>query len=137
MLHLEALVHCRDRVVVWRSWKSSAASGQTYFLCNRGDPEAHRPSCLVGNERHFFHIKCDRCVNIFISTHLLFQMRANIILTTRTFPLHIAELNTRKTESSYSPLLVQIGSICHGGSDVRFHKMTNLFWSVITYRLTL
>jgi hypothetical protein len=90
-----------------------------------------------GNRKIFLRIKCYRFVNIFINTHLLFQIktRANIILTTRKFSLHIAELNTRTTESSHSPLLAEFGSICHGSFDVRFHKMTNLFWSVITYRL--
>ena len=97
-------------------------------------PQTHLSS---RNRKIFLRIKCDRCVNIFINTHLIFQIktRANIILTTRTFSLHSAELNIRTTESSYSTLLAQRGSICHGSSDVRFYKMTNLFWSVITYRL--
>ena len=49
------------------------------------------------------------------------------------FSLHNAELNTRTIESSYSP--VYIGSIFHLRFDVRFHKMKNLFWPVITCSL--
>src|SRR5215510_13177268 len=60
-------------------------------------------------------------------------MRVKLILTPCTFSLHSTALNTRTTLSSYSPS--HIGSICHCRPDVNFHKMTNVFWVVITYHV--
>jgi hypothetical protein len=61
---------------------------------------------------------------MFINIHLLFKIkiRANIFLNLLTFSLYSAELNIRKTESSYSHL--QIDS----KSDVWLTMHRNSVW---------